>query len=51
MKHNGRRPKLTREEKAKRTEKRERTGRNDKLFDKRYAGLRRALDGKGKEIK
>jgi hypothetical protein len=53
MKHNGRRPKLTREEKAKRDEKRQRTDRDGKLFNKRYGGLKMALGDKdiGKRIK
>lgn len=53
MKHNGQRPKLTREEKAKRAAKRERTNREDKLFNKRYSGLRKALGDEdiGKRIK
>lgn len=47
MKHNGRRPKLDRAEKAKRAQHKERTGRD---FAKRYGGLARALK-QPKEIK
>lgn len=53
MKHNGKRPKLTKEEKAKRAAKRERSDREGKLFNKRYSGLKKALGDKdiGKRIK
>lgn len=53
MKHNGKQPKLSREEKAKRAAKRERTNRESKLYDKRYSGLRKALGDTdiGKRIK